>query len=491
MKAIQQQSILNTILSYMGIGLGFLNMAILFPQIFTTEQIGLYSMLGASANLAASVSRLGTDSMVIRYFSFFRKDRNGQGAFTALMLLLVAAGFTLFVLLFLLFQPLIVDFYSQGSPMYNEYSHLVVPLVLFMILFDFLFHYGRSVYKTVLPTFLKEVLLRLYTLGMIICFYFGLISFNSFVWLYVLSYVLPLVLMGLSLLKARDITFNTNFKVLTNKREMVVYGGYMLVGTLSVVLLLDIDKMMIAGLLDLDATGIYGITAFFGTVIMIPARSIVMIASPIVADHIKDGSIDKIKSIYQKSALNQLIAGLLLYVGVYINIDNVLQILPPEYAAGKYVILLLGLARLIDMSMGMNGEIIANSAFYKFDLLFNSILIVLCVVTNAIFIPQMGISGAAFATLISLTSFTFMRFLLIWMKYRIQPFSLRTLAVLATGALLIGVNYLIPTLDNWVADLMVRSVVVTLLYVPIIIGFRVSPDMSDMVFGLIKKYRSR
>lgn len=491
MKAIQQQSVLNTILSYLGIGLGFLNMAILFPQILSTEQIGLYSMLGASANLAASISRLGTDSMIIRYFAFFRKDRAGQGAFTALLALLTSAGFLLFVLLFLLFKPLIVDFYSSGSPLYNEYSHLVIPLVLFMLLFDLTFHYGRSVYKTVLPTFLKEVLLRIYTLGMIMGLYFGLYDFNTFVWLYVLSYVVPFVVMGSSLIKAGDFTFNTQLSLIGNKREMVVYGGYMLIGTLSLVLLLDIDKLMIAGLLDLDATGIYGITAFFGTVIMVPARAVVMIASPIVADHIKDGSIDKIKGIYQKSALNQLIVGLLLYIGVYINIDNVLQILPPEYEAGKYVILLLGLARLIDMSMGMNGEIIANSPFFKFDLLFNIILMGLCIGTNAVFIPWMGISGAAFATLISLTTFTLLRFLLIWSKYRIQPFSLSTIKVLLAGLLLIGINYLIPTLDFWVADLVLRSVVVTVVYLAVVLGLRLSPDISDLVDGLIKKYRSR
>ena len=41
MGIIQRQSIKGSIYSYIGAGLGFLNLAILSPKFFTTDQIGL------------------------------------------------------------------------------------------------------------------------------------------------------------------------------------------------------------------------------------------------------------------------------------------------------------------------------------------------------------------------------------------------------------------------------------------------------------------
>lgn len=481
MKAIQRQGIANTIISYLGIGLGFLNMAVLFPNILSTEQIGLYAVLGAATNIAVNFARLGGNYVVIRYFPFYRDNRQALASFTGFLFTHSMLGFALFLLFYLIGKPFLEAYYNQQSPMFADYSQMIIPFVLFMILFEFFYHYSRSIYKTIVPTFIRDVLWRLMILSAIVAFHFQLIAFHVFVWIYVCSYALPTLLLVVYLMSQGDINFRFNLREVTNKREILVYGGFMLVGTMSTVLISDIDKMMLAGMLSLDATGIYGVTAFFGSVILTPARSIIAIAAPVIAEHLKTGAIDKVDSIYKKSSLNQLIIGALLYVGIVVNLDNVFEMLPPEFEQGKYVIILLGLSRLFDMGMGVNGEILVNSPYFKFDLIFNLVLVVLAVVTNALFIPIYGISGAALATLLSISLFNVMRYLLIWYKYRIQPFSIQTLYVVLTAGLMVGVNYLIPVMDMWVIDLVVRSTIITAIYGAIVLRFRFSEDINNLV----------
>jgi len=59
MGIIQRQSIKGSIYSYIGAFLGFVNLAILAPKIFTTDQIGLTQVLVSLATIFAQLGTLG------------------------------------------------------------------------------------------------------------------------------------------------------------------------------------------------------------------------------------------------------------------------------------------------------------------------------------------------------------------------------------------------------------------------------------------------
>ena len=75
------------------------------------------------------------------------------------------------------------------------------------------------------------------------------------------------------------------------------------------------------------------------------------------------------------------------------------------------------------MACGVNGAIIVNSDYYKFDLYTNLFLLIVTIITNIILIPIYGIDGAAMATAISLLLFNFIRVILIYVKMKIHPCS--------------------------------------------------------------------
>src|SRR5690606_25364157 len=133
--------------------------------------------------------------------------------------------------------------------------------------------------------------------------------------------------------------------------------------------------------------GVFAIATYFGSVIQIPARSILRVSSSVIADAWRNNDLANIKDVYHKTCLNQFIIGILLLLGICVNIDPLMALLPPEYAEGRYVIVLMSLGYLIDMATGANGIIIATSKYFRYDTYFMFLLVIVTFITNMAFIP--------------------------------------------------------------------------------------------------------
>ena len=96
MGIVKRDSIAITILSYIGVVVGYVNKILLFPNFLSEEQVGLTSILVSLAVMYAQFSALGINSTVVKFFPFFRtpdKRHNGLFFWSALG---VSIGFLLF-----------------------------------------------------------------------------------------------------------------------------------------------------------------------------------------------------------------------------------------------------------------------------------------------------------------------------------------------------------------------------------------------------------
>jgi len=101
MGIVKRDSIAITVLSYVGVVVGYVNKILLFPNFLSEEQVGLTSILVSLAVMYAQFSALGINSTVVKFFPFFRtadKRHNGLFFWSALG---VSVGFVLFTALFL------------------------------------------------------------------------------------------------------------------------------------------------------------------------------------------------------------------------------------------------------------------------------------------------------------------------------------------------------------------------------------------------------
>ncbi len=491
MGEIQRQGFYNSIVAYLGILLGYLNMGILFPFILTPEQIGLYAVIAAVGQVGSNLTRFGVPYISVRYWPFYREHQEDKAKFIGFQMFLIAVGATFFVLLYFLLKPSLVAHFQQDSPLFVSYSHLVIPFTLFMLAFEMFYGFCRANILTIAAGFARDLLFRSIIFFLIISFHFELITFHQFIWIYSFAYALPMLFLMFYLIRKHELTVDFRFGKLSNIKDMLVYGSFVSMGSLSTVLLNELDKIMITGIIDLDATGIYAISAFFGAVIVAPARSVLMIASPIIAQFMKDGEIDKISRIYSKSAINMLAVGLLIYIGLCINLHNIFAILPPVYAAGYYVIVFIGLSKLFEVASGANGDIILNSKYFRYDLLFNFCLALLAIGTNYILIPAYGITGAAIATAISILLFNTFRGIFIYYKYGMQPYNRKTFYCIAIGLVVLGVNYFLPRWDNLFVDILLRSIIAVSIYVPLIFLFKISMDINGLLNNILAQLNKR
>jgi O-antigen/teichoic acid export membrane protein len=200
---------------------------------------------------------------------------------------------------------------------------------------------------------------------------------------------------------------------------------------------------------------------------------------------------EKVADIYKKSALTQLIVGVYLLVGVWSCIDFVYQIMPNgnQFVSGKYVVLILGLVKLVDMATGVNSEIISYSKYYMFNLYALIILAVLNIGSNLYLIPRYGVIGAASATLISMVIFNIVKLIYIYLKIHVQPFQKEMLYVLVFGLLASFIAAIVPNTPSIYFNILMKGGIVSLIFGFLIIKYKISPDVNGLFNKLLNNYK--
>jgi len=142
MGIIIKQSVRGAFWSYLGIGIGYINVGIIMPQFFDTAQVGLVQIFISLSLILSQFSTLGFTSVINRMFPVFRNPARQHHGFLFLALVTALIGFTLSAAGFYLLKPWIVESNIQKSPLLVDYLYLLLPLVLMRLLFTLLDNYN-------------------------------------------------------------------------------------------------------------------------------------------------------------------------------------------------------------------------------------------------------------------------------------------------------------------------------------------------------------
>lgn len=494
MGIVKRNSITITVLSYVGVAVGFINQILLLPNFLSAEQVGLAAILVNTAMMYAQFSALGINQTVIRFFPFFRSHRdNGNNGLLAWSVMGISAGFILFTLLFLLLREPVTAYFAKNSPLFAEHYLLLVPLA-FTLLFNLFFgSWLQALHKTVVSSFAYDVILRLLITAEISLYALGAMDFEQFLIGYVLLHYVPTLILVVYAAAIGQL----NLRIDRSKRTLRllsiagIYGLWQFLGGASLIVIPVIDQLMLAGMVGLAASGIYSRMQYVVSAIMVPYRSIIKVASPLVAGFWKERDMEQMRKIYRSASLMNLIIGCYFFLVVWVNLDNLFAMMPPEYAFGRYVFLFLGIGRVFDMYAGLNGVILVTSKKYRYDLGYSLLLLALTVATNALLIPRWGIVGAAVATMGTTLLWNLLRILTVWRFYRLQPFAWKDLGVAAFSAALIGVSMLIPAMGNFITDAVIRTLVITALFCGGIYRWGVAPELNAMADNFFGRFRRK
>jgi O-antigen/teichoic acid export membrane protein len=497
MGIVIRQGIKGIIVTYIGVIIGAVNILWLFPKFLTVGEIGLTRVIIDMGLLMAALSQFGAPNITDKFFAFFKNDEQKHNGFFVIIIIYPLAGFLIFGLLTLLLKNYWIQAFVKHSPSLIEYFYHVIILSFFILYMNVLEAYARIHFRIVVPLIIREVFLRIFLAAIVILYHFKIISLNHLILFIIISYVCA-VLFLLAYIKNLK-KFYLNYKdVFVNQaffKEMMFFGLFIFFGGAWGLIAAKIDVIMLTSLKNLDHAGVYSIAFYIGTLIEIPRRAISQISTPLISQALKNHDMVTIHKLYSKTSLNQLIAGLLLFLLVWCNVDFLLSVIPnsEEYKAGKYVILFIGLGRLTDMATGVNSEIILNSPYYKFNLLLSIVGASLLIVLSYLLIPFYGINGAAISTLISFVLFNAIKSTFIYVKFKIQPFTLQSFLILLFAILAFALAIFTPVVEGGVfspfINIALRSLIISLVFVGPVIYFKVSEDVDLLKNQLLKKMR--
>jgi O-antigen/teichoic acid export membrane protein len=493
MGIIIRQSIKASIFSYIGILIGFVNVLFLYPKFLGEGNIGIIETIKAIVSLLSPFALFGVTSSLIKFFPEYSRKGKDNGFYLGLGLILVL-WLSVFFSVLIIFKDEFFGALGYGSTTFTKYAWLVFPALFSWILFHFLSIVSNSSMRITVPRIMDSVVLRVLILLLVILFGISYITLETLIISMSVVYIVPALIMLFYVLKMKMINWKINADLFKkeNFNPIFKYSRYTVFGAASAIIVQKIDVVMIGVKEDLASVGIYVIAFYIGSVIEIPKRNISDISFPILSKAFKEKDMGMVNDIYKQSSINQFIVGGFLLIVIWSCLDNVFMLMPDGevYSTGKYVVIFIGIAKLFDMLMGVNKQIIQASNFYRFNLYTNIILSVLVVVFNLIFIPIFSIVGAAVASMLAMIIYNIVSYLVVWKQLKIQPLSKHTFTLLLIIIVIFTVGIFLPDLDSAIISIIYKGTLLSVLFGTSIYFSKVSPEANNIIDNVFSKIKS-
>lgn len=251
------------------------------------------------------------------------------------------------------------------------------------------------------------------------------------------------------------------------------------------------DSLVIAAVLKngLALTGVYTLAQNISSLIQAPQRGITSAAVGPLAQAWKDKNLEKIKTIYHRSSINQIVFSIGMFTLIWLNFeDGVFTFhLQEGYLDAKYIFLFIGLMRIVDMGTGLNGQIIGTSSYWRIDFFTGIFLIAITLPLNYLMTRSLGVVGPAIANLISLSLYNLIRFFFLWKKFNLQPFDGKSALPIPLGLSGYLVCHYLFGDHQGLQWMLLRSSVFVVIYFSGILYFNISPDIKPVWNTLLKK----
>jgi len=491
MGIIRKESIRTTIFSYIGIMIGFISQTFIYTNLLTAPLIGLIRVLQSFGGLQAEVSQLGIQTITGRFFPYFRDKKKGHNGFLTLSLLFTTFGFVVVFIIILIFRGQIINWYSSQSPLFVQKYPYAFPIALSMVYITVFESYLRMLYKIIYAALVKEVYVRILSLGAVLLYAFNFINLEGFLVVFSAIYAFAALIMVIYLKMIGELFIKPDFSKITRSfwKEIRLYTQYTYVTMIVTRSQYEIDKLIVAAMSGLGATGIYSVAALMATVIAMPSNAIGNISIAFFSENLKNNDIEKVREVYHKTSLNQFIASALLFLLIWCNVDEMFSFMPAEFQEGKWIIFFIGVSKLIDSFCMNSSSIILFSKYYLFMMFSGTLTLVFLIVTNIYFIDQMGITGAALSILLSVILNNLMKVGFTWYKMKIHPFNKDLFLAFAIFGLCFTVFHFIPSFLHPVLEIGFRVILITVVYLLLILVFRVSDDITKLLREILNKLK--
>lgn len=505
MGIIARQSIRGTIVTYLGVAVGFVTTFFVITRFLTAEDIGLARVLIDAATLFIGLAQLGTNASILRFYPYFVDNReSGEGSrdehgFFFWTMVVPMVGFLLVALLFMVcYAPLSVWF-GEKSPLFVNYYYFVLPLAFFM-LYQTVFETNANVrMHIVVPRAVRELLTRVGLLAVYLLYAFDVLTMDGFVWSLIGVYALAALCNAVYLFSLGNISLKPDWDYLRRNtslvRKYMLYTAFLVLSAVVSVLAPTLSSFFITAEMGLSYTGIFAIATYMAVMVSIPYRSLTAIASPQLSMAIKRGDRAEAGTLLAQVSGNLLLVGGLILAVIWVNIDVIFAILPngATYAVARRTVLLLGVAQLLVATFQFALTALSYSRFYPFSLLFSFILTATALVLNNQLIPRWGMDGASVATLAAHAIYFALAVITVHWVLGFRILTRRHLLTILLLTVLFVLNSLclrwVPVANIWLSSLMRSMLIVAAAWLAY--RWQLSPELNDLIHDKLSSFNHR
>ena len=485
MGVIKRQGIKNTIITYIGILIGAINIIFIQPKLLTPEELGLTRLLYDFSYMVCIAIPLGLPNIIVKYFPFFKDPEKKNNGFAGFILLVFFVGFIISASCLLIFKPVITSYYIEDAELFVHYFKFIIPFTFIVSAITVTTAYCQSLFKSTIPSFLNDICLRLGTIVITVLYFNKLISLDTYVYFFIGLYAIELIIIVGYILIVDTISFIPDkllFKQYSGSK-MLKFGLLLCLASFSSIGLRKVDGLFL-GTTSLELVAVYTTAIFIASFIEVPLGALERISHTKIADNFAKENFIEIEKIYIDSVKYLLLIGGFLFLGINACTKYVYQIadMDNSYQECIVVVYIVGIGALINISTGVNSAIMFYSKHYVLGTVFLVITLVITIVLNLMLIPIYGIYGAAIASALASFIFNFVKFFFIYQKFKFQPYTLKSLYILLLIIVCSFVTYFLPEIhSNAFINLIFKGGVVSLLYIMTVYQLKLAPELFEMI----------
>ena len=294
MGVVVRQSIKGAIMNYLGVIVGFFTTFFIVTKYLTTEEVGLTRVLVDASILLSGLAQLGTSTSAMRYYPYFKDEKERDHGFFGWSVIIPFVGFIIFSILFFVFKQPIENYFSQNSELFVDYIYFVIPMSFFMTYLLVFETNSNLLMRIVIPKFIREVGIRLMTLVVYLLYAFDVINLDGMVISLCLTYGIATVLNIIYLFSLKKVSFKIEPAYVSKwlRKDFIFYTLFLIATSLAGNLIPVLNTFFVSGRLGLAVAGINTIAVYIASIVEIPYRSLAAISRPHISQGLKVYGID-------------------------------------------------------------------------------------------------------------------------------------------------------------------------------------------------------
>ena len=467
--------------------------AFILTNMLGASLYGEYSLGMSITDIAKIFIILGMNYGAIRYISYYlgKDDISGiKGALKFFLLTVGGLSLVISIVFYLLAPTIASDVYHkpQMTKVLQILAFALPPMSIVFLMSAIFKGFQQIKYRVLISDIVLPLLSGLFFSA---AWYFSK-SLITVMYLVLIINIIGVILASYFLLKIFPQIKDNSVKPSSNNKEIFFYSLPLFMSVFLNIFLNRTDVLMLGYFGSTADVGIYSLAAKLSQVVFIISASVYGIFAPVVSELFAKDDRSRLRKIFVQSTRYSAIVTVPIFGALILSQKAILSVFGEEFTNGAEVLLILGLAFLINSILGFAGQMISMSGRSKLVLMNSVGGASLNILLNWFFIPKWGMAGAAWATMIATIAVNAARVTEVLYFEKMHAFSFKLLKPILLGGFVLFLIMQIELTsipEVWVG--LTKTLIFCFTYALIGFFLIITDDDKQILNGLLQKFKRR